>query len=44
MPIEFIGMQNMFGESGAPAELIKKYGMDVKDIKAAAKRVIRRAK
>jgi transketolase len=43
-PIEFIGMQNMFGESGAPAELIKKFGMDVKDIKAAAKRAIRRAK
>ncbi len=41
-PIEFIGMQNSFGESGAPAELIKKYGMDVKDIKAAAKRAIRR--
>jgi transketolase len=43
MPIEFIGMQNMFGESGQPAELIKKYGMGVKDIKAAAKRAIRRA-
>jgi len=41
-PIEFIGMQNMFGESGAPAELIKKFGMDVKDIKAAAKRAMRR--
>ena len=43
-PIEFIGMQNTFGESGKPSELIKKYGMDVKDIKAAAKRAIRRAK
>jgi transketolase len=43
-PIEFIGMQDTFGESGKPAELIKKYGMEVKDIKAAAKRVLRRAK
>ncbi|HUC31296.1 MAG TPA: transketolase C-terminal domain-containing protein [Candidatus Paceibacterota bacterium] len=43
-PIEFIGMQNTFGESGAPAELIEKYGMGVKDIKAAAKRAIRRKK
>ncbi len=43
-PIEFIGMQDTFGESGKPSELIKKYGMDVKDIKAAAKRAIRRAK
>ena len=31
-PIEFIGMQNTFGESGAPEELIKKYGMMPKDI------------
>jgi len=43
-PIEFIGMQDSFGESGAPAELLKKYGMMPKDIVAAAKRAIRRAK
>jgi transketolase len=41
-PIEFIGMQDTFGESGQPEELIKKYGMGVKDIKMAAKRAIRR--
>ena len=41
-PIEFIGMQDTFGESGAPAALIKKYGMEAKDIAAAAKRAIRR--
>ncbi len=43
-PIEFIGMQNTFGESGAPEELIKKFGMTPKDIVAAAKRAIRRKK
>jgi transketolase len=43
-PIEFIGMQDSYGESGAPAELLKKYGMMPKDIAAAAKRAIRRAK
>ncbi len=43
-PIEFIGMQDTFGESGAPQELIEKYGMGVKDIKAAVKRVLRRKK
>jgi transketolase len=43
-PIEFIGMQDTFGESGAPEELIKKYGMGVKDIKTAAKRAMRRKK
>ncbi len=41
-PQEFIGMQGVFGESGAPKDLIKKYGMDVKDIVAAAKKVIKR--
>jgi transketolase len=43
-PIEFIGMQDMFGESGAPEELIKKYGMTPKDIVMAAKRALRRKK
>ena len=43
-PIEFIGMQDMFGESGAPAQLLQKYGMMPKDIVAAAKRALRRKK
>jgi transketolase len=42
MPVEFIGMQNTFGESGAPGELLKKYGMMPKDIVAAAEKAIRR--
>ncbi len=42
-PIEFIGMQNVFGESGAPNELMQKYGMSVKDIKAAVKKAAKRA-
>jgi len=41
-PIEFIGLQNTFGESGVPKELIEKYGMGVRDIKAAVKKAIRR--
>lgn len=43
-PMEFIGMQNTFGESGAPNELIEKYGMGVKSIVAAAKRAIKKKK
>lgn len=43
-PMEFIGMQNVYGESGAPSELIEKYGMGVKDIVAAAKKVLKRKK
>lgn len=42
VPQEFIGMQNVFGESGEPKELIEKYGMGVKDIKLAVKNVIKR--
>jgi transketolase len=43
-PVEFIGMQDMFGESGSPAALIKRYGMTPKDIAMAAKRALRRKK
>jgi transketolase len=42
VPIEFIGMQDLFGQSGSPSELIQKYGMDAKSIKAAVKKVMRR--
>lgn len=42
LPIEFVGMQDTFGESGKPEELIEKYGMGVKDIKAAVKKVLQR--
>lgn len=42
-PMEFIGMQDVFGESGKPQELIEKYGMGVGDIKKAVERVARRA-
>ncbi len=41
-PVEFVGMKDVYGESGKPAELIQKYGMGVKDIKAAVLKVIKR--
>lgn len=43
MPMEFVGLKDVFGESGPPEELLKKYGMSVKEIMAAAKRAKRRA-
>ena len=43
-PQEFIGLQDVFGESGKPEELIEKYGMGVEDIKRAVKKVIKRKK
>ena len=42
VPIEFIGVQNRFGESGAPSELIEHFGMGVKHIKEAVKKVLKR--
>ena len=44
VPIEFIGVQNRFGESGEPNELIEAFGMGVSHIKDAVKRVILRKK
>ncbi len=42
VPMEFVGLQNVFAESGSPSELLKKYGMTAKDIIRAAKKVLRR--
>lgn len=42
VPIEFIGVRDLFGQSGKPDELIEHYGMGEKDIYAAAQKVILR--
>lgn len=42
VPIEFIGVQNRFGESGLPSELLEKFGMGISHVKEAVKRVIAR--
>jgi transketolase len=44
VPIEFIGVQNRYGESGEPSELIEAFGMGVSHIKEAVKKVIARKK
>jgi transketolase len=41
-PIENIGMQNSFGESGETEELLTKYGMKASDIIKAVKRAYKR--
>lgn len=41
-PIEFVGVQDQYGQSGAPNELIEHYGMGVKDIILAIKRALDR--
>lgn len=42
VPIEYVGTKDTFGESGVPKDLLKKYGLDVPDIVAAAEKVLRR--
>lgn len=43
-PIEFIGVKDLFGQSGTPEELLEYYGMGEKDILEAVKRVMMRKK
>jgi transketolase len=40
VPIEYVGTKDTFGESGKPADLLKKYGLDRPDIVKAAEKVI----
>lgn len=42
VPMEFVGVQDQFGQSGDPAELIEHYGMGTTAIKAAARRALKR--
>lgn len=42
IPIEYVGTKDTFGESGVPKDLLKKYGLDVPDIVAAAEKALQR--
>ncbi len=42
VPIEFIGVKDLFGQSGTPDELIEHYGMGKNSIKEAVKKVLKR--
>ena len=44
VPIEMVGIQDTFGESGEPEELIERYKCSSEDILKAAKKVLRRKK
>ena len=41
-PQEFVATQDTFGESGTPAELMEKYGLNTKSIVAAVNKVLTR--
>ncbi len=44
VPHEYVAVNDTFGESGTPTELMTKYGLDVPQIVAAAETAIRRKK
>ncbi|WP_346317435.1 transketolase C-terminal domain-containing protein [Chitinophaga sp. YIM B06452] len=44
IPIEYIGTNDTFGESGKPTDLLKKYGLDTPQIVEAAEKAIARKK
>jgi len=44
VPIEYVGTKDTFGESGTPKDLLKKYGLDIPDIVAAAEKALARKK
>ena len=41
-PQEYVAVNDKFGESGKPTDLLKKYGLDVGDIRQAAHRAMKR--
>ncbi|MEJ1239911.1 transketolase C-terminal domain-containing protein [Chryseolinea sp. T2] len=43
-PIEMVAVQDSFGESGTPTQLLKKYGLGPENIVAAVEKVIKRKK
>jgi transketolase len=44
LPQEYVAVNDSFGESGTPAQLMQKYGLDAAHIVAAAQKVIARKK
>jgi transketolase len=43
-PMEFVAVKDKFGQSGKPAELLKRYGLTAEEITKAVKRAIARKK
>lgn len=41
-PVEMVGVNNSFGESGTPAQLMEKYGLNAKSIVESVRKVMRR--
>lgn len=42
LPLEYVAVNDSFGESGSPVDLLNKYGLGVSDIESAVKEVLKR--
>ena len=42
LPVEMVAVDDLFGQSGTPEELLKEYHLDIPDIVVAAQKVIAR--
>ena len=42
LPIEYVGVNDSFGESGTPDQLMEKYGLNAEAIVKASEKVINR--
>ncbi|HUF50466.1 MAG TPA: transketolase C-terminal domain-containing protein [Longimicrobiales bacterium] len=42
VPMEFVGIDDTYAESGDPARLLEKYGLTAREVAAAARRVVQR--
>lgn len=43
-PLEYVAVNDSFGESGTPDQLLKKYGLDTSDVVSAVKKTLQRKK
>jgi transketolase len=43
-PLEMVAVNDRFGESGKPEELLTKYGLDTPDVVNAARKAVARAR
>jgi len=44
VPIEYVAVNDSFGESGKPIDLLPKYGLGISDVKQAIQNVLKRKK
>jgi transketolase len=42
VPMEFVGVNDQFGESGKPSDLMKKYGLSKESIIESCEKVLKR--